>query len=492
MNYRFVFKTLGNLLLIEAFLLLFPLGIAIYNNEKTLPFIFTIILLIILGSLFSLIKSKRKDYFAKEGLLITTLSWVLLSIFGAIPFVLDGAIPNYIDALFETVSGFTTTGSSILTDVEALSKGLLFWRSFTHFIGGMGILVFAMAIIPMSNDNSMHMIKAEVPGPFPGKLLPKMSDTAKWLYGIYITLTLIEIILLCIGGMPLFDSILTSFGTAGTGGFGIKNTSIAFYNSAYIEYIVGIFMLLFGINFNVFFFIIMKKFKLAFSNEEMKSYLIIIATSVILITLNILSMCTNIAEAFRLSFFQVSTVITTTGYSTTDFNLWPTFSKMILFILMFFGACGGSTGGGIKISRIVILFKKLYYDIVALVHPRAVKTIKFENKKLNDKTVNAIGYYILLNIAIIGIFTLLISLENYDFETTLTSVVSCINNIGPGLGLTGPMGNFSIFSPVAKLLLSTLMLLGRLELYPLLLFLSPAFYEKNKNLNKHKKRLRNS
>lgn len=492
MNYRFVFKTLGKLLLIEAFLLLFPLVIAIYNNEKTLPFIFTIILLIILGSLFSLIKSKRKDYFAKEGLLITTLAWVLLSIFGALPFVLDGAIPNYIDALFETVSGFTTTGSSILTDIEALSKGLLFWRSFTHFIGGMGILVFAMAIIPMSNDNSMHMIKAEVPGPFPGKLLPRMSDTAKWLYGIYITLTLIEIILLCIGGMPLFDSIVTSFGTAGTGGFGIKNTSIAFYNSAYIEYIVGIFMLLFGINFNVFFFIIMKKFKLAFSNEEMKSYLIIIATSVILITLNILSICTNIAEAFRLSFFQVSTVITTTGFSTTDFNLWPTFSKMILFILMFFGACGGSTGGGIKISRIVILFKRLYYDIVALVHPRAVKTIKFENKKLNDKTVNAIGYYALLYIIIIAIITLLVSIDNFDFETTLTSVVSCISNIGPGLGLVGPTGNFSIFSNFSTILLTLAMLLGRLELYPLLLFLSPSFYEKNKNLNKHKKRLRNS
>lgn len=492
MNYRFVFKTLGKLLLIEAFLLLFPLGIAIYNNEKTLPFIITILLLIIFGSLLSLIKSKRKDYFAKEGLLITTLSWVLLSIFGAIPFVLDGAIPNYIDALFETVSGFTTTGSSILTDVETLSKGLLFWRSFTHFIGGMGILVFAIAIIPMSNDNSMHMIKAEVPGPFPGKLLPRMSDTAKWLYGIYIFLTIIEIILLCIGGMPLFDSILTSFGTAGTGGFGIKNTSIAYYNSAYIEYVVGIFMLIFGINFNVFFFIIMRKFKLAFSNEEMKSYLIIVLTSTILIALNILSMCTNIAEAFRLSFFQVSTVITTTGYSTTDFNLWPTFSKMILFILMFFGACGGSTGGGIKISRIVILFKRLYYDIVALIHPRAIKTIKFEKKKLNDKTVNAIGYYILLYITIIAIITLLVSIDNFDFETTLTSVVSCISNIGPGLGLVGPMGNFSIFSNISKLLLTLAMLLGRLELYPLLLFLSPTFYKKNKNLNKHKKRLRNS
>lgn len=485
MNYRFVFKTLGHLLLLEAFLLLFPLGVAIYNNEKILPFIYTIILLIVIGLSLSFIKSKRDYYFAKEGLLITTLSWLVLSIFGALPFVFDGAIPNFIDALFETISGFTTTGSSILTNVEVLPKGLLFFRSFTHWIGGMGILVFAIAIIPMSNDNSMHMIKAEVPGPFPGKLLPRLSDTAKWLYGIYLFLTILEIVLLYLGGMPLFDSILTSFGTAGTGGFGIKSASIAFYNSAYIEYVVGIFMLLFGINFNVFFFIIMRKFKQVFNNEEMRAYLIIVITSVLLIALNILSICSNFSEAFRLAFFQVSTVITTTGYSTTDFNLWPTFSKMILFILMFFGACGGSTGGGIKISRIVIVFKKLYNDIVSLVHPRSVKTIKFEKKKLNDSTVNAIGFYCLLYIAIIGIITLLVSLDNFDFETTLTSVVSCISNIGPGLGLVGPMGNFSMFSNFSKLLLSLAMLLGRLELYPLLLFLSPTFYVRNK------KRLRN-
>ena len=484
MNYRFIFKTLGHLLLIEALLLLFPLGVAIYQHEKVLPFIFTILLLLIIGGFLSLIKSKKDSYFAKEGLLITTLSWVILSIFGAIPFVIDGSIPNFIDAFFETVSGFTTTGSSILTNVEALPKGLLFWRSFTHWIGGMGILVFAMAIIPMSNDNSMHMIKAEVPGPFPGKLLPKISDTAKWLYGIYLSLTIIEIILLCLGDMPLFDSILTSFGTAGTGGFGVKNTSIAFYNSPYIEYIVGIFMLLFGINFNVFYFIIMRKFKLAFSNEEMRAYLIIVIASVLLITFNILSICTNFFEAFRLAFFQVSTVITTTGYSTTDFNLWPTFSKIILFILMFFGACGGSTGGGIKISRVVIVFKRLYSDIVALIHPRAVKIIKFEKKKLNDKTINAIGYFCILYFVIIGIITLLVSIDNFDFETTLTSVVSCMSNIGPGLGLVGPMGNFSMFSGFSKLLLSLAMLLGRLELYPLLLFLSPTFYVKNRRINK--------
>jgi len=485
MNYRFVFKTLGKLLLLEAFLLIFPLVVAIYKNEKILPFLITILLLIIIGLILSNIKTKNNSYFAKEGLLITTLSWIFMSVFGALPFVLDGAIPNYIDALFETVSGFTTTGSSILTNVEILPKGLLFWRSFTHWIGGMGILVFAIALIPMSNDNSMHMIKAEVPGPFPGKLLPKMSDTAKWLYGIYITLTIIQIILLCLGDMPLFDSIVTSFGTAGTGGFGIKNASIAFYNSAYIEYVVAIFMILFGINFNVFFFIIMKKFKQALSNEEMRNYLTIILVATILITTNIFSLCSNIGEAFRLAFFQVSSIITTTGYSTTDFNLWPTFSKIILVILMFFGACGGSTGGGIKISRIIIVMKKLFNDIVTLIHPNAIRTIKFENKKLKDTTVNSIGYYCILYFVIIGIITLLVSLDNFDFETTLTSVISCMGNIGPGLGLVGPLGNFSILSNFSKLLLSLAMLLGRLELYPFLLFISPTYYVRNRRINKN-------
>ena len=350
----------------------------------------------------------------------------------------------------------------------------------------MGILVFVIAILPMSNDNSMHIIKAEIPGPFPGKLLPKLSDTAKWLYGIYSFLTILEIILLYIGGMPLFDSVVTAFGTAGTGGFGIKNTSISFYNSAYIDYVVGIFMLLFGINFNVFFLIIMKKFKQALFNEEMRAYLIIVITSVLLISFNILSMCGNFFEAFRLSFFQVSSVITTTGFSTTNFNLWPTFSKIILFILMLFGACGGSTGGGIKISRIVIIVKKLMNDFISLVHPNSVRTVKFENKEVEEKTVNEIGYFFILYFVIIALITLLVSLDNFDFETTLSSVVACISNIGPGFGLVGPIGNFSMFSDFSKILLSLAMLLGRLELYPLLLFLTPGIYIKNKVQKKKK------
>ena len=484
MNYKYVFKKLGNILLIESLLFFSSMLVSIYYKENYMPFLITIIITSIIGILLSLIKTKRTTYYAKEGLLITTLSWVILSIFGALPFILDGCIPKFIDAFFETVSGFTTTGSSILTEVESLPKGMLFWRNLTHWIGGMGILMFVIALLPMANDNSMNIIKNESPGPFKGKLVPKLSDTAKWLYGIYFLLTIIEIILLYIGGMPLFDSVLNSFASAGTGGFAIKNTSIAFYNSPYAEYIIGIFIMLFGINFNVYFFLIMRKFKLAFNNEEMKSYLIIILVSTLLITFNILSITSNFSEAFRLSFFQVSSIITTTGFSTTDFNLWPQFSKIILFILMFFGACGGSTGGGIKISRIVIAIKKIFTDFTNLVHPNAVKCIKFEGKKIENKQVNKIGYFIILYFILIGIITLIVSLDNFDFETTLTSVIACISNIGPGLGLVGPMGNFSMFSDLTKIILSIAMLLGRLELYPIILFLSPTFYIRNKRVNK--------
>ena len=486
MNYKYVLKKLGNILLIESFLFFMCMLISIHYKENHLPFLITIIITSIFGISLSLIKTKRTTYYAKEGLLITTLSWVILSIFGTIPFIIDGCIPSFIDAFFETVSGFTTTGSSILSNVEILPKGILFWRNLTHWIGGMGILMFVIAILPMTNDNSMNIIKNESPGPFKGKLVPKLRDTAKWLYGIYFLLTLLEIILLYIGGMSLFDSILNSFATAGTGGFAIKNSSIAFYNNPYFEYVIGIFMMLFGINFNVYFFMIMRKFKLAFSNEEMKSYLIIILTATLLITFNILSITSNFFEAFRLSFFQVSSVITTTGFSTTDFNLWPQFSKIILFILMFFGACGGSTGGGIKISRIVIAVKKMFIDLTSLVHPNAVKFVKFEGKKVEEKHINKIGYFIILYFVLIGLITLVVSLDNFDFETTLSSVVACISNIGPGLGLVGPMGNFSMLSNLSKIALSIAMLLGRLELYPIILFLSPTFYIRNKRVNKSK------
>lgn len=480
MNYKFIFKTLGYLLLIEALLLCFPLGVALYKQENIFPYIYTIFIIAIIGGLLSLIKVRNKSYYAKEGLMITTLSWISLSIFGALPFVFSGYIPSYIDALFETISGFTTTGSTILTNVEALPYGLLFWRSFTHWIGGMGILVFAIAILPISNDNSMHMIKAEVPGPFTSKLSPKLKDTAKWLYGIYFSLTVIEIILLLIGGMPLFDSIVTSFGTAGTGGFGIKNSSIAFYNSAYIDYVVSIFMILFGINFNIFFLIIMKKFKQAISNEEMRVYFGIILISVILIMLNIYSLCNNISEAFRLSFFQVSSIITTTGFSTTDFNLWPMFSKIILFILIFCGACGGSTGGGLKISRLIIMFKKLIKDFIGVIHPKSIKTVKLENKTIEDKTISDVGFYFILYLFIVVVAALIVSLDNFDFETTITSVITCISNVGPGFSLVGPVGNFASFSNLSKLVLSLVMLFGRLELYPILLLFSPMTYLRKK------------
>lgn len=480
MNYRFILKTLGFLLLIEALLLILPLGVALYYNETILPFIYTIIVLLIVGGLLSLIRVKNKNYYAKDGLMITALSWISLSVFGALPFYVSGEIPSYIDALFETVSGFTTTGSSILENIEALSRGLLFWRSFTHWIGGMGILVFAIAILPLSNENSMHMIKAEVPGPFTSKLVPKLKSTAKWLYGIYLLLTILEIVLLWIGGMPLFDSIVTSFGTAGTGGFGIKNNSIAFYDSAYIDYVTSIFMILFGINFNVFFLLIMRKFKQAITNEEMKTYFIIIIVSTILIALNILSICDGISEAFRLSFFQVSSIITTTGFSTTDFNLWPQLSKIILFMLMFCGACGGSTGGGIKVSRFIIMIKKNITDFITMIHPKSVRTVKFENKTVTEKTISDVGYYFVLYFVIIGLATLIVSLDNFDFETTISSVVACISNIGPGFSIVGPAGNFADFSSLSKTVLSITMLFGRLELYPMLLLFSPFNYLRNK------------
>lgn len=482
MNYRFIFKTLGFLLLIEAFLLCLPLGVALYKNENIMPFIYAIIIILFFGIILSLIKVKNKYYFAKEGLMITTLSWISLSLFGALPFYFSGYFPTYIDAFFETVSGFTTTGSTILKNVEIIPYGLLFWRSFTHWIGGMGILVFAIAILPLSNENSMHMIKAEVPGPFTSKLVPKLKDTAKWLYGIYLFLTILEIILLLIGGMPLFDSIVNSFSTAGTGGFAIKNSSIAFYNSPYIEYVISIFMILFGINFNIFFLIIMKKFKQAISNEEMKTYFGIIVVSTILITLNILSICDNVFEAFRLSFFQVSSTITTTGFATTNFDLWPQFSKIILLFLMFCGACGGSTGGGIKVSRIVIAIKKIIKDFITIIHPKSIRTVKLDKRVVSEKTINDVGYYLVLYFTIIILATLIVSLDNFDFETTLTSVITCIGNVGPGFSIVGPIGNFADFSRLSKLVLSIVMLFGRLELYPMLLLFSPFTYIKNKRI----------
>ena len=476
MNYRYIFNIIGKILIILSILLILPVIVSIYYKENIFPFIYTMLITLIIGLLCISIKVNRYDYYRKDGIIITTLSWIIISILGSLPFIISESIPNVVDAIFETASGFTTTGASILKNIEILPKGILFWRSFTHWIGGMGILVFVLAILPIANNNSMHVAKAEMPGPFKDKISPKLNNTAKWLYIMYIVLTLLEILILYLNKMPLFDSVLTSFGTAGTGGFGIKNTSIAFYNSKSIEYIISVFMLLFGINFNVYFYILLRKFKTAFKNQEMRFYLLIVLISTLLITINIYPSAKNFEESFRLSFFQVSSIITTTGFSTTNFDLWPQFSKTILFILMIIGACGGSTGGGIKVSRIVIIFKKIYYDGIRLIHPNITKKIKFENNTLSDTTVNNIGFFFILYFVLLFLLISIVSLNNLDFETTISSVVSCMSNIGPGFNLVGPAANFSIFNNLSKITLTIAMILGRLELYPVLLLLFPKSF----------------
>ncbi len=478
MNIRMVLRILGHVLGAEAVLMLLPLLVCLIYGENPFPFLICVLGLGVITALLWLIKPRSRSLFAREGFLAVSLAWVLVSLAGAVPFVLGGAIPSYIDALFETVSGFTTTGASILRDVESLPRGLLFWRSFTHWIGGMGVLVFIMAVLPMAGDRSMHLMRAEVPGPSVGKLVPRVRHTALLLYAIYLTLTILEIVFLLAGGMPLFDSLVHAFGTAGTGGFAIKNASIAAYGSPYLQGVIGVFMLLFGVNFNLYFLLLMRDFKQVLKSEELRVYLLIVAASVGMITLNILPAVGGAGTAFREAFFQVSSIITTTGYATADYTLWPTFSQTILFLLMVIGACGGSTGGGMKISRLIILVKKCGRELIRLVHPRAVSTVRLDGKAVDSQTSHDVGIFFIAYMGIVGGMTLLVSLDGFDFTTTISAVTACMSNIGPGLGVVGPSGNFADFSILSKLLLSVTMLLGRLEIFPLLLTLTPVIYRK--------------
>ena len=473
-----VLRTLGYVLGAESALLLLPLLVAALYREDPVPFLIPLLALGVCALALCRIRVKEKTIYAREGFLIVSLSWILVSLAGAVPFVLGGAIPSYVDAVFETVSGFTTTGASILTDVESLPRGLLFWRSFTHWIGGMGVLVFIMAVLPLANDRSMHVMRAEVPGPAVGKMVPRARDTAMWLYGIYLGLTLLEVVFLLAGGMPLFDSLVNTFGTAGTGGFAIKNASIGFYNSAYVDGVITVFMLLFGINFNLYFLLLMRDFKQVLKSEELRVYLGVALTAMLLIALNILPQYGGFGVAFRYSAFQVSSIMTTTGFATADYTLWPTFSQSILCLLMILGACGGSTGGGLKVSRAIILVKSLGREVVRLVHPRAVSTVRLDGKRVEAQTVRDVGVFFIAYMFIIAVMTLLISLDGFGFATTFSAVTACMGNIGPGLGAVGPMGNFADFSLASKLLLSLTMLLGRLEIFPLVLFFTPVLYEK--------------
>ncbi len=480
MNYKMVAYLLGRILLIMAVLMCLPFLIASFMQEETwLGFLIAIVAQLALGLACSARKPKNTDFYAKEGFVIVALVWVLTSLFGALPFYLSGEIPSYIDAFFETVSGFTTTGASILNDIESLSYSTLFWRSFTHWIGGMGVLVFVLAVLPKSHaSQSIHLMRAEVPGPQVGKLVSRMRGTARILYGIYIMMTLLEVVCLKAAGLPWFDSILNAFSTAGTGGFSIKNASIAAYNSAAVDYIITIFMLLFGINFTLFYLILTGHALQAFKSEELRWYGCIVGAATLIITLNIMPQYNGFWDAFRYAFFQVGSIITTTGFITADFAKWPDLSQTVLMLLLFMGACAGSTGGGFKISRVIILIKSSFRELRQQIRPRAVTTLTLEGRAIEDKTVYGVLSYLSIYIVVFVVSHLLVSLDQVTYLTGFSAVATCLNNVGPGLDAVGPVENFSHFSDFSKIILSADMLAGRLELLPILTLLSPMTWRR--------------
>ena len=470
MNFSIVKRIIGYVLVFVAVLMVLPCIVAvIYQEREGWSFVITAALCLLLGFLIMRKKPENRVFYVKEGFVAVALSWIIMSVMGSLPFLITGTIANPIDAMFETVSGFTTTGSSVLSDVEAVSKSVLFWRSFTHWIGGMGVLVFLLSLLHMTGGGShINLMKAESPGPSVSKLVPTVQSTAKILYIIYLAMTVLEVVFLLIGKMPLFDALTITFGTAGTGGFGIKNDSMAGY-SPYLQIVVTVFMILFGVNFSAYFLLLRRKVKQAFSMEEVRWYLLIILASIALITLSVRGMYGSVGEAARHAAFQVGSIITTTGYASTDFNLWPEVPRTILVLLMFIGACAGSTGGGIKVSRLVILVKTIKKELHTFLHPRSLKKLKMDGHTLEHETVRATNVFLIAYVLIFSFSVLLVAFDGNDLITNFTAVASALNNIGPGLELVGPMGNFGLFSNGAKLVLIFDMLAGRLEIFPLLL-----------------------
>ncbi len=469
MNYSIIRYILSCVLEFEALFMTLPCIVAlIYREKHGFSFAVVVAACLLIGEIGRRIKPKSKVFYAKEGFVTVSLSWILLSLVGAIPFVLNGEIPNYLDAVFEVASGLTTTGASISPDMAVFSKCGMFWRIFTHWIGGMGVLVLILAILPLSGSYNMHIMRAESPGPSVGKLVPKVRSTAAILYEIYLVITCLEVIALLLTGLPFYDSLLLSFSTAGTGGFGLLNDSLASYSYA-SQTVITIFMILFGVNFSAYFFIIRRNFKDFFKNEEVRWYLIIIAISAILITWNIRGTFGSLGNDFHQAILQVATIITTTGFSSADFNIWPEFSKTILYLLMLIGACAGSTGGGFKVSRVLVMIKSVKNEITTAMHPRSVKKIHMDGKIVPDNVVRSIRIYLIIYVLIYLSSFLIVSLDGYDFTTNFTAVAACLNNIGPGLSLVGPTGNYAFFSGLSKVVLIFNMLAGRLELLPILM-----------------------
>lgn len=477
MNKRKIVSFIGRIILIEAALMVLPLLVALYYGDgDAWAFAVTILTALIPGVLMARVRQSDRRLSSRDGYFIVAATWIIISLIGAMPLYMAGGFRSYWSALFEIASGFSTTGASVLEEPALLGHGVLFWRSFTHWIGGMGVLVFVLMVMPMENDNSMHLVRAEVPGPTAGKLVPRMRTTSMILYGIYAAMTMILLVLLLLGGMPLFDSFCMAFGTAGTGGFAVSSAGVAGYHSAYIEVLLGIFMLLFGVNFNVYHLLLLGKIKDALKSEEVKVYLGIVITATVLISVNTFSRVTGLGTTVRNAFFQVASIITTSGFATVDFNFWPEFSKHTLVLLMIIGACAGSTGGGFKISRLIILLKAMMAEVRHIITPKAINPVRIDGKPIDKETLNSTRIYAAAYLILICLFTWILSLDGKDLTTNVTAVLSCFNNIGPGLGGVGPMNNFGIYSDWAQVLLSLCMLTGRLEIFPMLLLFGRSMH----------------
>lgn len=481
MNYRMIAYIIGSILRLEGLMLVAPTCVAaIYQESDAVKAFFsTIIIVFIVGSALAGQAPKNKRIYGREAATVVALSWIVVSVFGAVPFFLTGYISSPVDCFFEAVSGFTTTGASILSSIEVLPNSLLFWRAFTQWIGGMGILVFMLAIIPMGDERSTHLMRAEVPGPIVRKIVPRIKSTAKILYSIYVVLTLIEVVVLCIGGMPFFDSVVTAISTAATGGSGLWDANIAVYNSPYVEYALIVFMFLFSINFNMFYMILIWDLKDVWKNEELRYFVGIALFAIISITTNIAHLYPNLENAFRHATFQVVSLLSTSGFVVADYEVWPEFSKSIMILLMMLGGCGGSTSGGIKISRVIILLKLAVREVRHIVHPRSVNVIKLNGQRMEESAISGVVGYMTIYFFILFASTVLISLDNVSFEVSFTSVLACISNEGPAFGPTGPMGNFGFYSPISKIILCFNMLIGRLEIFPVIMLFAPSIWRKS-------------
>ncbi len=479
MNLKLVLRVTGKTLLVEAAAMILPMLVGLLYGESPRSFLLAIGITTIVGLLLSLLKSDNK-FFPREGFFSVGLIWVLFGVFGALPFYFSGYFESYIDCLFECISGFTTTGASILTAVEHLPKGILFWRSFTHWLGGMGVLVLTIALMPTLGNRSVFLMQAESPGPVKSKLVPKTAQSSKILYAIYLGWTILMILCLCLAGMPLFDSITTAFGTAGTGGFGVRDLSIASYNSPAIEIIVTIFTAVFSINFSLYFLILCGKWKRALKSDELRFFLILLLAATAVISINIYgTYFENWGDAIRHAAFQVITIISTTGFSSTDFNLWPELSRWIIIIMMFIGACAGSTGGGMKCSRVLLMLKSLRREINQAIHPRSVHVVKLDGQVVDEPVLQRAHVFIATYLILLLCGTLLISLDNLSMTTNFTAVLSCLSNIGPGLDQVGPLSNYSLFSDFSTLVLSLLMVIGRLEVFPILILFSRSAWKRS-------------